>query len=864
MAQIYDNILLKIDADLGQSTEKIGILTEKIEALRKREAEIKAEMADNKEVINEYVKAVDSGAEITQAQADAYEAATRRLASQRTELAAVTEARKAHTKEIGEESRKIQNTVIDTVEYENSLKGLASRLSVAKDELRAMNMYLEDGTTIDPKWQEKAKEVNDLNDKVKKAEETYGVFTRNVGNYSSSIMDAFSKMGGRAATIINPIKNATASLQAMCKTPAIAILSLLVTVIGKVTEALHSSEENAMQVASAFSGFKVIGDALTNTLQGLGKVLAAGATAFKNLVGRLAENHGWLVKLNDQMKERERLQEQINAQAIQERETIVRNAEDEREVSELRTKAKQKDLYTARERLAFLEQAADKEKEISKRNYDNLRLQYEIVKKQNSFTDSSTEEKRKQAEAQAAMINAQTQYYNKVRELQEGIQSARNEIAAENKARREAEKAEIEQAKKLAEDAVKTIREAALSGTDEYEIEKIRARYDELYRQLFEDSKMTQEEKYYYTIKLNEKEQAEIKAIEDRARKEREDADKQAADREKEEQAKRYTDKVRQMEDELAQTNGNAQKQYEERKAYLELLMQDETLNAEQRMQLEKELTATTVNYNQSRIASFQEYASQIGSIMSSVNQVISGIEQSQLQQYEDDNEAKKESLQRRLDAGIINQEQYAAETAKLDDELDKKKAEINRKAAIRERALSVFQIGVNTAAAIMKIWAEVPKFDFGISTGVLAALAAAAGIAQMAAVLAQPLPTARRGGLVQGATHEAGGVLIETEGDERIVSAAPSRAFPELLNLISYIGKHQLPNSGYGVRNTVFAAAAPAGYPDAGRNDYSGLADAIGERITAAIKDVKIYTAITDVKEAEAQYARVVDSAKI
>ena len=55
---------------------------------------------------------------------------------------------------------------------------------------------------------------------------------------------------------------------------------------------------------------------------------------------------------------------------------------------------------------------------------------------------------------------------------------------------------------------------------------------------------------------------------------------------------------------------------------------------------------------------------------------------------------------------------------------------------------------------------------------------------------MSEPLPKARRGGLVKGAKHEQGGVLVETEGEERIIAANPSKAFPELLNLISYIGK--------------------------------------------------------------------------
>ena len=47
---------------------------------------------------------------------------------------------------------------------------------------------------------------------------------------------------------------------------------------------------------------------------------------------------------------------------------------------------------------------------------------------------------------------------------------------------------------------------------------------------------------------------------------------------------------------------------------------------------------------------------------------------------------------------------------------------------------------------------------------------------------LSEPLPKARRGGKIEGARHEQGGVLVETEGEERIVAARPAKAFPNCL----------------------------------------------------------------------------------
>ena len=198
--------------------------------------------------------------------------------------------------------------------------------------------------------------------------------------------------------------------------------------------------------------------------------------------------------------------------------------------------------------------------------------------------------------------------------------------------------------------------------------------------------------------------------------------------------------------------------------------------------------------------------------------------------------------------------------TSKLDSDLDKKKADLERKAAIRQKAMSAMQIAINTATAIMKIWAEVPKVDFGATTVALTAAASAMGAIQLATVLAQPLPQARRGGRVQGPSHEGGGVLINTEGDERIISANPSRAFPELLNLISYIGKH------YSIPDTGFGSAVLSGSANqvSKEMDYERLSDLLASKMSSLLQNIKIYTAITDIRDADKEYTKVENSAKI
>lgn len=116
--------------------------------------------------------------------------------------------------------------------------------------------------------------------------------------------------------------------------------------------------------------------------------------------------------------------------------------------------------------------------------------------------------------------------------------------------------------------------------------------------------------------------------------------------------------------------------------------------------------------------------------------------EKRNLQKFEAGINKKKAALSNQLEQGAISQEVYNARNAKLDQDLAKKKAELEYKQAKRQKAMQAAQIISATALSIMGIWAQVPKFDFGISAGALTAVVAGLGAAQLGLVLAQPLPS--------------------------------------------------------------------------------------------------------------------------
>lgn len=299
-------------------------------------------------------------------------------------------------------------------------------------------------TTDEQKRAQLGEQINNVNDKLKGMDKTVGVFGRNVGNYIGAVdhlAGALGSMGGGARGLIAPIKGVTLGFQTLSATPAVAILGLIANVLMAVIKALKSSEESTQAMTAAMAPLAAIGDTVTKILQGLGKAIVWVVEKFAAFTQAIFKN-------NEATEKRIALAQKEKQIAEQTRKTVIANAEAERDVAELRAKASDKATYSAKERLGFLQQAGELERQIAERAFQDAQAQYEAIKLRNSMTESSTEELQKEADAYATMVKAETNYYKKMREINAGITEARRaetqELINENKAREDARKAELE------------------------------------------------------------------------------------------------------------------------------------------------------------------------------------------------------------------------------------------------------------------------------------------------------------------------------------------------------------------------------------------------------------------------------------
>lgn len=117
--------------------------------------------------------------------------------------------------------------------------------------------------------------------------------------------------------------------------------------------------------------------------------------------------------------------------------------------------------------------------------------------------------------------------------------------------------------------------------------------------------------------------------------------------------------------------------------------------------------------------------------VFSVYDQLATAGENKRLQQYEKQANQKKTIYKKQLDTGYINQNQYNKLTEQQDNELAKKKADIELKQAKRQKAIALMGAIVNTARGVA---AALPNL-------VLAGITAVMGGIQIATIAKQPLP---------------------------------------------------------------------------------------------------------------------------
>lgn len=302
------------------------------------------------------------------------------------------------------------------------------------------------------------KKINSINDQLKNMDASIGNYQRNVGNYAGGFTKAIEGIGSKVAGLANPMALAkkgvialNGAFKILIANPIGAVIAAIVLAIKGIVDGFKSSEVATQSLQRAFAAFEPIINAVKNAFaylaEGIGLAIEY-ASKFINFIGSSVSN-----SYAQAVEESEALIKLEQELVAKQREFAVEEAKTERDVSELRNKAAQKDKYTAEERRKFVEEAVKLEKELGDKRLEIAQKQNDIDKRRAAQAPNDAAANDKLAQSEANLYNVEKDVANKTRELNAQLAELNNTT---NAAAKSAENA----AQKKAEDLRKAVEKA--------------------------------------------------------------------------------------------------------------------------------------------------------------------------------------------------------------------------------------------------------------------------------------------------------------------------------------------------------------------------------------------------------------------
>ena len=389
-----------------------------------------------------------------------------RLRASLIDLDETSEEYEERVEEIDKVQNKLNKAMKATGDKAKDAEGSYNALSKKMSELKKVFKETNDEAERD----KLAKQIVGINDQLKEMDASIGNYQRNVGNYEAAFTDGLLNIAAKVKALSDPMSLAKKGVNALGKAlkslltnPVGAFIMAIVVAVKALKKGFEQSETASNSLKKAFSAFQPVINAINNAFTGFAKLVGNIAEkAIPALVNGLMKAGDWMMtllnkigivsdkKLNEFRKSIEAQKEAVKTtQDLTNREIEltekrrkfqVNEAKTEMEVAELKSKAADKDKYTAKEREKFLNQAIAKERKLNDEKLALAQEEYDILKKRSELTDNDAETNDALAEAEARLYNTKREYYAKEKELIAQKVAAGQELSAEEK--KNAEKAD--------------------------------------------------------------------------------------------------------------------------------------------------------------------------------------------------------------------------------------------------------------------------------------------------------------------------------------------------------------------------------------------------------------------------------------
>ena len=247
------------------------------------------------------------------------------------------------------------------------------------------------------------------------------------------MMSQLSSIPGPVGQAVQSLMGMGKAMMALIANPIGAVIAAIVLVFMAFKKAINSSEEATFKLnrilapLSKWLSFlmKILQDIVIGFLD-FAEAIISGFSKILEKIPFIGEK---MKEINEVTREAIQLEREKQILEKQEREWIVGRAKLENEVAKNRDKAYQRDKYSAQERLGFLDLALEGERKISQESVHQAREKLRIAQIEAARAGNTTEVERKLKELEAAVIQSETEMYEKTR----GIQEKRNSFVAEEK-----------------------------------------------------------------------------------------------------------------------------------------------------------------------------------------------------------------------------------------------------------------------------------------------------------------------------------------------------------------------------------------------------------------------------------------------
>ena len=353
-----------------------------------------------------------------------------------------------------------------------------------------------------------AKQIVGINDQLKEMDASIGNYQRNVGNYEAAFTDGLLNIAAKVKALSDPMaiaKNGVLALgkamKALLTNPVGAFIMAIVVAVKALKKGFDQSETASNSLKKAFSALQPVMNAISNVFTGFANIV--GSIAEKTipaLVNGLQKAGDWMMTLlnkigivSDEKLESFRNSIEAQKEAVKTTQDLtnkeieltekrrkfqVDEAKTEMEVAELKSKASDKEKYSAKEREKFLNDAIAKERAINNQKLALVQEEYDILKKRSELTDNDAATNDELAEAEARLYNTKREYYAKEKELIAQKVAAGQELsAAEKKNAEKADELKDEELKKIEEIQNRT--ELSLMSNKDRELKILEDKYNE-------------------------------------------------------------------------------------------------------------------------------------------------------------------------------------------------------------------------------------------------------------------------------------------------------------------------------------------------------------------------------------------------